>query len=426
LYKLFARKQPYALEPRYEDSVARVYTDFAMQEYRAGDLELLRYCGSRMQGVLSWVPDWSVDVGSMPLPSKRNTHYFGVPWWLQPPDDDEFDADIEIRLSRAEDPTKYNAPPYKFRGYWFHGYAEDPKQTGMERLVKKVQLQLHVDGLDADETCVGTMDRPVVNPRTNNSGPGMLYNFESKGLKARKSAQLMGLDSGSALVRRGEYITRRQQERQVLQNLDEDPTRPRYSAGRSTYPLVRIDDNQATLACRGVIWDVIYEMHDEPFPSDIEAEWQNATIFMVAVGGSKKRASDHPSAVQRYPPMHQRMRAFWSTLMVGVEQRVDSDTRRFEEEFTSWLPELNGTWCTAAPPLTHITSGLVGLSEVEKVQLETVEQHESSSFRLGPSSWTAIVDGADPQDDDVRSWNLARESSLTPGDWTCAEISHYR
>jgi hypothetical protein len=254
----------------------------------------------------------------------------------------------------------------------------------------------------------------------------MLCYFESKGLKAKESTQLMGLDSASALVRRGDYITRRQQERQVLQSLDEDPTRPRYSAGRSTYPLVRIDDKQATLTCRGVICDVIDEMHDEPFPSDIEAEWQNATIFMVAVRGSKKRASDHPNAVQRYPLMHQRMRAFWSTLMVGMEQRVDSDITRYEEEFTGWLPELNGTWCTAAPPLTHITSGLVGLSEVGKVQLETVERHASSSFRLGPSSWTAIVDGADPKDEDVRRWNLTRESSLTPRDWTCAEISHYR
>jgi hypothetical protein len=46
---------------------------------------------------------------------------------------------------------------------------------------------------------------------------------------------------------------------------------------------VKIDEKSATLTCRGIIWDVIDEVHDEPFPSDIEAVWQNATIFMVAL-----------------------------------------------------------------------------------------------------------------------------------------------
>ena len=53
MYKMFAGGQPYALEPRYQDSVEKVYTDFATREYRSGDFEFLRHCGPREQSVPS-------------------------------------------------------------------------------------------------------------------------------------------------------------------------------------------------------------------------------------------------------------------------------------------------------------------------------------------------------------------------------------
>ena len=426
IYKMFSGSRRYVLKPRYEDSIAKVYTEFATKEYRSGDCEILRHCGLRTQGVPSWVPDWSADKGSTPLPSKRNMHYFGIPWWLQPPSDGEIDAEIESRPFSLADRTNYIIPPYELRGYWFEGYAEERKQFGMDMLVKRAQLELNVNGLEADDFTVTTKERPFVDPRTHKSGSEILYRIKPREVEARKLLQTIDLDQSSALVGKGEYIIRTQQERRVLQNITEVPTEPRYSAGRSIYPLNRIDDDCGTLICRGVMWDVIDEVHEEPFPSDIEAVWQNATIFMAAVGASKKRATTHSSAVQQYPTMRKRMRAFWSTLVVGMEQENNSHQMQFDQEFMNWLPELNDSWRAAAPPLTQITSGLLHLSEIDKTILELGREHESFNIGISSSSWTSAFDNIEPEDVGEESPNSTKEFSLIPSDWTHDEMSYYR
>ena len=342
----------------------------------------------------------------------------------------KIEADTKAMPLLANDPTKYIMPPYKFRGYSFQGYTENIAQMGIDMSANIEQLRLNVDGLHAKRFNISTKERPILNPRTNNSEPGFLYFLKPEGVTVRrellKERQQKDLDPDSALVKRGEYRTRREQERQVLRNYAEDPTRPRYSAGRSIHPLVRIDEKDATLTCRGIIWDVIDEIHDEPFPSDIEAAWQNATIFMVAVGASKKRASSHPSVMQRYPVIYQRMKAFWSTLMVGMEQPSDPGFVKFEDEFMKWLPELNSSWCMAAPPLTQLTCGLLELCEVEEVLFDMGQRHASSQVGIEFSFWTTTFDDAEPKRIGARCRDSTQEFSSIPHDWTSAEVSYYR
>jgi hypothetical protein len=85
IWNMFTMLSSQRLETRYDESVAKVYTDFAaMLLLGESGLEILRQCGNGDQDLPSWVPDWSAPLGSQLLPLRNIQRYFDVPWWAEP------------------------------------------------------------------------------------------------------------------------------------------------------------------------------------------------------------------------------------------------------------------------------------------------------------------------------------------------------
>ncbi|KAI1773201.1 hypothetical protein F4818DRAFT_443558 [Hypoxylon cercidicola] len=65
--------------------VEKVYIDFAWWLLRTVDgLQILKHCGLTNYDLPSWVPDWSIDLEYLPLPSSKDRPFGNTSWWSKP------------------------------------------------------------------------------------------------------------------------------------------------------------------------------------------------------------------------------------------------------------------------------------------------------------------------------------------------------
>ena len=223
-----------------------------------------------------------------------------------------------------------------------------------------------------------------------------------------------GIDKTHDLVKEGEKHTAQGTKLQVIRSLES--TDSPYNAGAGEKPIVSIDREKQTLTTQGILWDVVDIAHSDPFPNDIEAVWQNATLFMVAVGCCKALASDHTAATKLHQDVELLNKAFWSTLFAGQirlcdmfhEHAADKDKMVYKD----WLPRVNPSWTARPPILTPLTSGLLELAEIGQQLQGTWEQ--PWAHKLGSLDLT-----------DRRRLDPKRDTTLISDDWSTDDIIHY-
>ncbi|KAK4498031.1 hypothetical protein PRZ48_010687 [Zasmidium cellare] len=405
IYNLIAETIPGLDKPDYETSVENVYTNLAVSQYKQGDLELLRQCGSSSLQAPSWVPDWSVKLRCRPLPTGPGL-YFDVPWWSDPPADSapQIQEYGPYRDALAEPNRGRIVPGYSFRGYQFHGYNVFDKQWAFEKAHRLERLRLSLQERNL------TFEFEALSPSTDTSSrpstDELAEYHEIRSALVRDvydcvSKRILEDKEGAHPLRRGELVTEREQKTKLLKSLD-DPSSPYEAGGEVPFEVV-FDRRLCEANVSGILWDTVDTVHTEPFPDNIEETWQNATLFMMAVGLCKALATTHQAARKRYPDIRSRMMAFWSTSFAGQLLLVDQSIIQVfggdnMMDYMNWLPEIDSTWSSGTPPWTPTTSGLIHLQQIIQHQRDALALTHLKTFALtdwlsGPSSEEGESDG---------------------------------
>ncbi|KAF2173691.1 hypothetical protein M409DRAFT_15966 [Zasmidium cellare ATCC 36951] len=429
IYNLISESIPGLDRPDYRASVEEVYTNLAISRYEQDDVKLLTYCGPSSLDAPSWVPDWSLKPRCRPLPTGTGL-YSDVPWWCEPPDDSAPQTEEygPYRDALGETRSRRIVQGYIFRGYHFHGYNAFGEQMAFEKALRVERLELAVNEtklMKAFEALSPSADASK-GPR-----PGELAELDTivsamvREVYARASKSTLSPQDQPGPLKEGELVTERQQKTKLLRSLEYSS--PPYAAGGDVSFKVIVDSATGEANVSGVLWDTIDTVHSEPFPDDIEGTWQNATLFMVAVGLCKALATNHQAARERYPDIRSRMMAFWSTLLAGQILLIDQShvicAGGEKMDYMNWLPEIDKTWSERAPPLTPMTSGLIHLQQVVNDNREAAALLDLKTFVQ--HDWLHGTENEDRKRDDDESHVNEDVQNLLFGDWSQEEGASY-
>lgn len=395
-----------SITPNYASASNIVYADFARWalEHCSG-LELLRHCGTRKLDVPSWVPDWSVPQNYLPLPSKNRSRLRGAPWWSHPDVENPGGKEHQVKYFRdplLSDPENKIARRRLEIGAKGYGYIksldEVPRNWGCAKDNDRLPSVLK-------DAITKLLDENMILFKVSNSNGRSIPNPFSS-MHVRES-DVLDLHEG--------FMTS-----QMHNQLSTELQDPQYQAAGTTAPDFHMNNLQ--LAVEGVVWDEVESVHCG-FVSDVDANFEDATKFMVALGQCKAMAEDSLCAIRRLPGLEERLKSFWLCMFVGRSGMSDLriwDMSPFERmklllegpvvEYMTWLPPIPSTWNPGTAPVTATTSGLLELAERSQ-RIETALTRTSKIMNLTEQYIT---------------YESYRFSGLTPSDWTLDEHETYR
>lgn len=387
IWNMFTLLPSNRLETRYDESVAKVYTDFAaMLLLGESRLEILRQCGNGDQDLPSWVPDWSASLGSQPLPLRNIQRYFDVPWWAEP---EYTEPKKPLRADRRGERSivkfRHNAPPRTLED-------EVLRQRRIKRLEIAAQGSAVIKNLEDVPANFAFHQMP---PDKKDQLRELLQRDDFMLVVGHENPHLP--DEPDALQQR-DLITERNMKKWLLQELKHSSSEPLYATATSVDASFKIDKDEKTLQVKGILWDELEICH-ENFAEDVDENWTDATRFMVAVGCCKHLAMSNKNASIRYQTLNQLLEAFWSTLFVGQA------TGKVEPRYEEWLPEISKFWSPGQPPMAAKTAGLVELAEMDEaldqslstLNTETEDCHSKFYSTLDPQ----LKERTFPQHDDA-------------------------
>lgn len=409
MFALKPSQRKVELEPDYNASVSEVYTKFA--RYMISNeqtLEILRHCGPRLHEVPSWVPDWSIDYCALPLPVRNTSRYTDVPWWSEP---------IEV-CNREEIGTGSTLEAPKIR-YSLRSYPHDKSKANRQKERRLMRLAIGA----SDQTIVDVIKQirmHVPFDETSQNEGELVHDLFQQGKivlpkageeEASKRPRISD-DAALDAVKQGERITEQRVKRRLVKDLC-DMYAP-YKTTATTKPYIRYNHLAKTLTVAGLIFDSIEHVHDG-FVNDVEADWENATHFMVAVGQCKAIALANPAAARLYQTAEQRLEAFWLTLFVGQicpDQFKGGLSLPIELCYRDWLPEIPDSWLPGPPPVSVTTNGLL-----EAVQQAIICQNSALKY--------AKRSAEEGQPLKLGGVECMLSADLCPEDWTEADLKNY-
>lgn len=374
------------LETRYDESVAKVYTDFAaMLLLGESRLEILRQCGNGDQDLPSWVPDWSAPLGSQPLPLRNIQRYFDVPWWAEP-EHTEPKKPLRADGSRERSTVRfcYYAPPRTL-------------EDEVLRQRRIIRLEMAAQGSAVIRNLEDVPANFAFHQMSPDKKDQLRESLQRENFILVVAHENPHLPEEPDALQQGELITEREMKRWLLQELKHSSSEPLYATATSVDASFKRDKNEKTLQIKGILWDELEICH-ESFAEDVDKKWTDATRFMVAVGCCKHLAMSNKKAAIRYPAVNKLLEAFWSTLFVGQA------TGKLEPCYEDWLPEISKSWSPGQPPMAANKAGLVELAEITEVLEQSLSTHNAGtedchskfSRKLAPQ----LREQAFPQHDD--------------------------
>lgn len=404
LANMFSIYPQRSITPDYTAAPTSVYTDFASWALQHGNgLELLRHCGTRALNVPSWVPDWSVSQNCLPLPSKNRNQLRSVPWWSEP------------YVETCDDVSK-GPEGKKKRTVQFlpNNPLADPEHKHARRRLKIGSMGSgwikSLDEIPRNFECFKTF----------NNIPSIERNLINEVLGSNAAGFMVrnGKDFDSIHVKEEDMSIPYEQaiQREIHHQLFSHMDLPPYQAAGTTDPNFRMD--QQKLMVEGVVWDEIESVHCG-FVPNVDANFEDTTRFMVALGQCKAMAEDSLCASRRLPDLKERLRSFWLCILAGQPGTSDLDPSIFEKceigfeegpvvEYMSWLPPIPSTWNPGTPPVTVTTYGFLDLAERAK------------------RSKTVLDLLAESEKGAKKTFTVAYLSGLIPSDWTPAERETYQ
>ncbi|OTA07293.1 hypothetical protein A9Z42_0081710 [Trichoderma parareesei] len=382
IWNMFASVPSKRLETRYDRSMEEVYLDFAA-ELLSGEtgLELLRHCGNAGPDIPSWVPDWSVPLGSLPLPLRNIQRYFDVPWWAEP---------------EYQEPKGFIRPDGT-RKESNIGYYVSPLVSGSEAQKERKRRIKRLEWTAKGSVVVKSLDEIPAHFAIHGCPDATIKQI--KQLLPRDDVVFVVADESRHLpenpdaVQQGELITERNMKQWLLQELRHSTAEPPYKAATSVNATFNVNKPDKSLQVKGILWDEIEACHDS-FVEDVDRDFADATRFMVGVGCCKRFAMTNKCATRKYPQVADLLEAFWSTLFVG--QRLESkgaDGVEHQPRYQDWLPEVPSSWSPGKPPVTATTTGLIAIAEMNEAidrsmsaaQGEQGEGAPQFTHQLGPA-----------------------------------------
>lgn len=406
---LLSSQRNLELKPDYDASVSEVYTKFAKHMIlNSQALEILRHCGPRSHEVPSWVPDWSVDYCALPLPVRNTSRYTDVPWWSEP---------IEVR-NREEIGTCDKHETTTLR-YSFRSYPNEKHEAARQKMLRILRLTIGA----SDQSIVDIMKqicKHVPFDETSRNEGEIVHDLIQQGKIVLpetgkegtfKRAQISD-DADLDAVKQGERITEQRVKRRLVKEIC-DLYAP-YRAAADTKPHVRNNHLANTLTTEGLIFDTVEHVHDG-FVNDVEADWEDATHFMVAVGQCKAIAMTNPAVGRLYQTAEQQLEAFWLTLFVGQigpDQFKGGLSLPTQLCYQDWLPEIPDSWVPGPPPVTVTSNGLLEAAQQAGICENSFREHAKHYLAGGQS--LKLSEG---------ECMLSRD--LCPEDWTEADLKKY-
>jgi len=191
-----------------------------------------------------------------------------------------------------------------------------------------------------------------------------------------------------------------------------------------------VDDARRTIEVTGVVWDTVDVAHEQCFPDDVDATWQNATLLTVVIGSCKAIATCHPAARQLYPNVEKCMKAFWLTVFAGQLGRQDkfhvSTVDGEKMTYMDWLPEVDPSWSAGAPVLTPFTGGLTEMAQMAHDDQEIQKTFVSESGCTETwFDWGSSVDDQDCQTSTHVIDDRRRMLGIRTKDWTDDQIQEH-
>ncbi len=406
-----------AIQPSYTSSVKDVFTSFAVDMLqKSSDLRILRQCSSAMiEGLPSWAPDWSCHTSTLPLPNNSSVGVLNVPWWTQSfKDFDDSGQSLDMQGVRS---------------LKLAGYSANEEERRQEELRRIEHLRLASGGIrvvqpdDRLPKALKTL-RPEMQQSVRNliASKSLVVFDLDEGLYGNDLGQTgsEGLSKGSddhdavKAVRSGEEETRRRVNLGVLDalSLAGQP----FAAAAQTKPKFLVDLATKTLSAQGILWDVIAE-NGCVFPESVDADWQDATRFMVNVGICKKMALENKAAANNYSSPEEIHEAFWLNLFAGQTLRRGAfgkmEDMRLQMEFDRWLPEIPEHWQLTEPRVTVTSNGRLAVADFVNRCGPALKKHIQS--KLG--------DGDEIEFDML---GVEMHQSLLPKEWSDDDINSYQ
>ena len=204
-------------------------------------------------------------------------------------------------------------------------------------------------------------------------------------------------DEGNRGLTNPKYVTELAEQVRSHMNLNRFPNRTNKQARDlwADIPGLSVSEDMRTLTGSGFIWDAI-DILSDPFPSDVNEHWENATHFMINVGKCKAlldSLSDYPNP---YQTIGERLKSFWRALCAdhsgeGEYPKPDYLFQPDEEErrvgFQNWLPPIPKDWVPREP---HVSS------------IWTAPQ-----YRKAVHAYLNLDEIAEEQDFDVAAWEAS-------------------
>ncbi|KAF4820727.1 Heterokaryon incompatibility protein 6, OR allele [Colletotrichum siamense] len=304
---------------------------------RAPGLGILQHCSGSLDdnfsGRPSWIPDWSLKRRETPLPSRASEVREAIPWWAVPQQNGNT-IGYPTTHSKARDMAQEA--------------LEDTRGVAVALSQAEILSELPPDPPGAKNTIQDLIRRGEVVLTCLPSEPRIDAETETS------MSEIF-----DRIMTSNERITQRAFLRDWLDETEEK--RPPYSAGisQATSSTPTFSHDLRSMTVDGILWDTIESTH-EPFPEDLDSDWEASTHFMIAVAQCKSMAMIQNHDLNPYGSEDARESAFWDALFAG--QVVDLSTSPDE-----WLPHLPPAWNSANPPLTSTKPGQVELAEISEI-----------------------------------------------------------
>lgn len=301
LVNMFAPSPRSVIKPNYSTPFEEVYTAFSTWSlHNAHGLEILKHCGDSNHSLPSWVPDWSTDLNCSPLPSGKGKHLEDVPWWSKP---------IRIKEEGVSS-NERRTFQYNCNTLGDKVFTDADRETKIR--LKRQEIERigfgRIEDLDEIPESFSAREMPEEMREIMEEllkRPGFVYCVADG---PEPDDNPVGFGRGAEdMMAHTEKLVGREMRKRLAAELQPKTYK---AAGLTT---ASVDIQGETMISQGILWDAIDEIHDG-FVSEVAADFENTTKFMVAVGQCKALAEDSNPATRRYPDLKERLKAFWLTL----------------------------------------------------------------------------------------------------------------
>jgi hypothetical protein len=381
-------RKPYTrIRIEYSMDTRELYVAFAMLALQTGPgLEILRHCRSPAVEMLpSWVPDWSLGAVEKPLPGRKIEVYKNEPWWLK------------------HSPKKYEGEERGTSAFTEKGPGKGLRlNNGLSGDIQKTTITKSFADACPPEM-LATIKELMANGRLIMVSTNDAKEDEIISKNDPKQCEA----SQERLVRRGERITRQTTEKALTACLVVG-----YAAACDTTSKITVNKITQTLEVEGILFDVINQIH-EPFVKNVDAEWENSTHFMVAIGQCKQLSLLDYVGQDPYLSFEAREVAFWLTLFVGrIANNSGKEISIEKMPFHEWLPLIPTSWIPASPQVTVVNTGRLEVAEISKAMKLMFNELKSKFF-------------ADKGDFEIGMPALRMLNNLQPEEWTDEDCDYY-